>query len=81
MQQKCTQKCIPQNALKNGQKHNESIEKTGISKVIRQIPEFIFTSETENLRNDFRYIDLLKKCKLYDFWKDDPEIKKLANQK
>jgi len=33
------------------------------------------------LRKDPRYIDVLKELKLYDYWKDDPEIKKLEKGK
>ena len=60
---------------------DEVINDWGISKVIFMVPQFIYAPETKNLRNDPRYIDLLKQCNLYDFWKDDPEIKKLAKQK
>ena len=28
-----------------------------------------------------RTLELLKECKLYDYWKDDPEIKKLEKGK
>ena len=33
------------------------------------------------LKKDARYIDLLKDMKLYEYWKDDPEIKKLEKIK
>ena len=56
---------------------DEVVDDWGISKVIRLIPHFIYGSATKNLRNDPRYIDLLKQCKLYEFWKDSPEIKRL----
>ena len=29
------------------------------------------------LKKEARYIDLLREMKLYEYWKDDPEIKKL----
>ena len=59
---------------------NQYIESQGISALTRQ-DDMINDPLWENLRKDPRYIDLLKKLKLYDYWKDDPEIKKLEKGK
>ena len=64
-----------------GYKHlNQYIELQGIGTLTQQ-DDIITSPLWENLRKDPRYIDLLKKLKLYDYWKDDPEIKKLEKGK
>ena len=35
----------------------------------------------KNARTSPKFIEYLKEFKLYDFWKDDPEIKKLEKGK
>ena len=56
------------------------IELQGISALTKQ-EDIIYDPLWENLRKDPRYIDLLKKLKLYDYWKNEPEIKKLEKGK
>jgi len=59
---------------------NQYIESQGISALTRQ-EDMINAPLWENLRKDPRYIDLLKRLKLYEFWKDDSKIKKLDRAK
>ena len=42
-----------------------------------ELQRVVTDSSYKNLRNDPRYIDILKYLNLYKYWKDDPDIIKL----
>ena len=53
----------------------------GISGILSNNNEIFIGPLWKSMRSSSRYIDYLKEFKLYNFWKDDPEIKKLEKGK
>ena len=41
--------------------------------------EIVWEDDFENARKDSRYLDILKRLDIYEFWKNETDIKKLEN--
>ena len=69
------------NADQSFKQYSELKDIWGINKLSTSISNHHYAYKHAGLRKDLRYIDMLKELKLYNYWKDDPEIKKLKKGK